>query len=862
MDRLSMPELFRKRIFVPAATLVLASAATAGVAVHLHGLHLNSTTKVGKLADGMSLVVTQQVLKPWTPERYISGRPVDLAFNSDRSQLAVLNMRSIEILDEKSGDLTTIPTATTSYCGIAYRPGDEEVWASEADRNGAADIFIAEMKRGKRAGKSRIKLPAHSLPAGIVFSSDGKTAYVALNGANTVAVIDAESHQIERQIPVDLAPLFVKLSRDGKTLYVSNRGGHAPAEGARIAYSAGVAMATDAHGAVLDGTVSIIDLASDRVQSRTVGRAPTSIALSPDGKTLAIANSHSDSVSLLDTANLNVTTIPVPTMPDHLLGTVPTAAIFSPDGRWLYVAAALNNAVIVLERHGSGYRVAGAIPTGWFPGALGFDSHNNLTVLNIKGRGNTAAVRVTNAPKGASAVGAHNTHSFEGSLMRVPVLTPEQLKVATQFVIDANNPHFSPDGGVSDLSTLGIKHVILIVKENRTYDQVLGDIGKGDSDPQYAIYGENVTPNTHALARKYVLLDNFYATGAISFDGHEWLEQGFVSDNMERSSSGPRGYAWNLSDALDVSPAGFIWQHSQRPLDVRVGGVLSVASINKKTAVQGDIDQDGASAWIEGYKLWQENEWKGVFGGKTAVPALANVEDTSFPVGVGVPDEIRASILEQEIAAAERTGHLPDLMVYSLPCDHTMGTRPGAPVPTSMVADNDYALGRIVAAVSHSRFWPETLILVVEDDAQNGTDHVDGHRTVALAIGPMIKRNVIDSNFYTQLSLVRTIQDILHVNPQTHFLKASRAMNSIFTPERDLSAYTPIQPRIPLDRLNPPVEALSGQARRDAIASRRMDWKELDDVPSQVLNRILWAEEKGYELPMPAPRHSIPADAH
>jgi hypothetical protein len=519
----------------------------------------------------------------------------------------------------------------------------------------------------------------------------------------------------------------------------------------------------------------------------------------------------------------------------------------------------------VLERQGAGYGIAGAIPTGWFPAALGFDSHGNLAVLSIKGRGNTAAAKVTNAPESASTVQAHNTHSFEGSLMRVPVLTREQLKVATQFVIDANNPEFESSGGVGNLSTLGIKHIILLVKENRTYDQVLGDIGKGNSDPEYAIYGENVTPNTHALARKYVLLDNFYATGAISFDGHEWLEQGFVGDNMERSSDGPRGYAWNLADALDVSPAGFIWQHSRRPLDVRVGGVLSELTTNREAVpgtVQSDIDQVAASAWIENYKLWKANKWQGVFGGKAAVPTLANIDDTSFPPGAGVPDQIRASILEQELAEAEKSGHLPDLMVYSLPCDHTMGTRPGAPAPSSMVADNDYALGRIVGAVSHSRFWPETLILVVEDDAQNGTDHVDGHRTVALAIGPMVKRNLIDSNFYTQLSLARTIQDILNVDPQTHFLKASRAMNSIFTPEKDLSPYSPIQPRVPFDQLNPPASALTGQARKDAIASSRMDWRELDDVPSQKLNRILWAAAKGHGLPMPSPRHTIPMDAH
>ncbi|MBS1813355.1 MAG: bifunctional YncE family protein/alkaline phosphatase family protein [Acidobacteria bacterium] len=862
-----MLKFLQKRPLFLVLMLVLASAATAAMVVRVRGLRVRSNARAGKQADGTTLVVTQQILKPWTPERYLAGRPVDMAFNHDRSQLAILNGGNIDLIDEKTGKQTSIPTSKTSYCGIAFRPGADEVWASEANRNGAASIMVAQLNATRKSGRKRIEFPKKSLPAGIAFSADGKTAYIALNGANTIAVLDAETHAIKQQIPVDLAPLFVKLSNDEKTLYVSNRGGHVPEKGARIAYSAGTAMATDEHGAVLNGTVSVIDLASGKVKSLTVERAPTSLALSPDGKTLAVTNSYSDSVSLIDTATLKIKTIAVPTMPDHLLGTVPSAVVFSPDGRWLYVAAALNNAVIVMERKGSTYQVAGAVPTGWFPGALAFDSHNSLVVLNIKGRGNTVATKTTTAPADAGVANAHNTHSFEGSLMRVPVLTPEQLKVATQFVVDANNPHFEADGGVKDLATLGIKHVILIVKENRTYDQVLGDIGKGNSDPEYALYGEQVTPNIHALARKYVLLDNFYATGAISFDGHQWLEQGFVGDNMERSTNGPRGYAWNMADALDVSPGGFFWQHPQRPLDVRVGGVLSngvtlVKAKRDDDEVQGDIDQVKSTAYFENLKLYKENKWRGRYGVKAAVPSLQNIIDSNYPGGAGIPDQMRASILEDEIAEAEKTGHLPDLMVYSLPCDHTMGTRPGAPAPKSMVADNDYALGRIVSAVSHSKFWPETLILVVEDDAQNGTDHVDGHRTVALAIGPMVKRGAVDSNFYTQLSMTRTIQDILHVDPQTHFLKASRTMNSIFTGEKDLSAYTPIAPKISLEMVNPPANALTGQAKKDAIASSKMNWSDLDDAPEQVLNRILWATEKGYNIPMPAARKSIPADVH
>lgn len=849
------PANSRTALRLLALGVLTASVGFAAVATHTHFLHLRSTARAGKQEDGTTLVVTQQILKPWTHERFIKGRPVDLAFSSDRLHLAVLNMASIELFNEKTGDQQTIKTGTTSYCGIAFRPGDHEIWASDGTRR-EASIFITKLNEaGVADAGHRIRLPNKDLPAGIAFSADGDTAYVAMNGKNVVAIIDANTLQITREIPVGLAPLFVKLSADGNTLYVSNRGGHAPTKSAFVGFSSGVAMATDQHtGAVLDGTISIVDLKSGNVREQTVGRAPTSLALSPDGKALAVANSYSDSITLMDTGTLATKTVFIPTIPDHLLGTVPTSVIFSPDGRWLYVAAALNNAVIVLQHQGDSYKVAGAFPTGWFPVSLGFDSHSELAVLNLKGRGNT--------DKGLGD-DSHNSRSFEGSLMRVPVLTPEQLKSATQFVIEANSPHFDSVGGVTDLSTLGIQHVILIVKENRTYDQVFGDIAKGNGDPKFVMFGRDITPNQHALAEKYVLLDNFYATGAISFDGHQWLEQGFVGDNVERAMDGPRGYAWNLSDALDVSPAGFIWQHSQRPLDVRVGGVLSIVTqIDPATQTQTDMN-DSTFNWALGWKLWKQGKWQGRFGGRAAVPALASVMDNRYPANfIPLTDQIRAAVFEQEIAEADKSGHLPDLMIFGLPADHTMGTRPNNPTPSAMVADNDFAVGRMVSAVSKSRFWPNTLIFIVEDDAQNGQDHVDGHRTVALAVGPMVKRDTVDSNFYTQLSMARTIQDILRIDPQTHFLKAARAMNSIFTPQRDLSTYTPVTPKIALDTMNPPIKALSGHARKDAIASSKMNWSEIDDVPSAKLNRILWAAEKGYSTPMPASGHSMPPNAH
>lgn len=812
---------------------------------------LASRAQVGEQSGGSWLVVTQQLLRPWKREQLIKGRPVDLAVNSTRSQLAVLNFAGVDLTDENTGVVQHIRTRSTSYCGIAFRPGDRELWSSEADAAGNGSLHIALLSpSGAVTGEERITFPGKAYPTGIAFSSDGRRAYVALNNRNSVAVVDADTRTMEKEIPVGLAPFSVKLSADDQTLFISNRGGVA----AGGSTSGDPAMRTDAStGAVLNGTVSIVRLRDRMTRQVVVGRAPTALALSPDGTTLAVDNAHSDSVTLIDVPTLTTRTVPIPAKPDGLLGTAPVAVVFSADGTQLFVAAALNNSVVVLRKKGRDYVEAGRVPTGWYPVGLAFDRNHDLIVLNIKGDGNTD-----------NGKGGHQSRSFEGSIMRLPQLTPDQLNAASRIVEDGDHPRFGPSGGVENLSSLGIRHVFLFVKENRTYDQVFGDMKQGNSDPRFLMYGRDITPNHHALAERYVLLDNFYATGAISFDGHQWLEQGFVSDNVERAlQSHPRGYAWNLSDALDVSPAGFIWQHARRPLNVRVGGVLSLpGEFDPKKQVARDITEDQLRPWSEYWKLYKEGKWQDVVGSRPAVPALAAVMDPAYPVNsMKIADQIRASEIEKEMAEAEKTGNLPDLMVYGLTSDHTMGTSPGSPTPSAMLADNDLALGRIVAAISKSRFWASSLILVVEDDAQNGVDHVDGHRTVALAIGPSIKRSVVDSNFYTQLSMVRTIQDILHIAPQTHFLKKSRAMNSIFTTQKDLRPYTAIYPRIALDTMNPPLSALSGTQLKAARRSAAMNWNHVDAAPEQVLNQILWWDNRGYDKVIPKTRVGLPAGA-
>ncbi len=807
---------------------------------------LQSNVPLGKLSAGMHLVPTNQLLRPWGEQALLRGRPIDLAYDSARSLFAVLNSNGVSVWHASTGtQIGEVRSRGASYAGIAYRPGDREIWASEATRNGPDNILVIPVSEsGKPGNPARIVLAGHPVPTGIAFSADGETAYVAFSRDNSVAVIDAATRKIKAMVPVGVAPFSVAVSRKSGTIFVTNRGGRRPGASATVAPSSGTDVVTDpVTGAATFGTLSVIEPRQLSVRELAVGAGPSGISFSPDQSLLAITNGHSDSVSLVNAATLSKSDIRIPAWPEGSIGSQPTAAAFANDGKTLYVACGGTNAIVVLAASGKGWEIKGALPTGWFPSALAVDREDALRVINIKGVGNTS-----------DGKGAFNTRQFEGSLLRIPAPTAAQLFAGTREVRAANEPKFEPAGGVDRLSSLGIKHVFLIVKENRTYDQVFGDVPKGNGDPNLAIYGKDVTPNHHKLAEQYVLLDNFYASGAISFEGHQWLMQAFVSDYVERALlSAPRGYAWNMSDALTVSPAGFFWQGAPRPLDVRLYGEFSLPlRWDSKTQNAVDINETDLLSWSEYWRLYKEGKWRDAVGHRSGVPALAKLTASRYPASsMRIPDQIRAESFLIDLAEREKTGKMPNLLLMTMTSDHTMGTSPGSPTPRAMVADNDLALGRMVEGISKSRFWPDSLILVVEDDAQDGFDHVDGHRTVALAIGPHIRRGVVDSNNYNQTSMVRTIQEIYRVPPRTRYLKSARPMSSIFTLTKNLTPYKHIVPDIPLDTMNPPLKALSGRRLWAARQCAAMNWNDVDDVPSDVLNRILWWDAKGYDAEYP-----------
>lgn len=812
---------FRNLAYVAAAVAALGAASAP----------LISTTLLGRQVDGSFLLVNHQLVKPWGTQLFFKGRPVDMAFDPTKRWLAVLSGTEVAILDGTSGSIVDrAKSKTTSYAGIAFSPDGKEIWASETTRTGPDSLLLISVgANGKVTGTDRLDLPGHSVPTGIAFSADGKTVYVAMHRDNVLVAYDRATRKEIQRWPTGIAPFGVVV-RDGMA-YVTNRAGSAIPPGAATAPSGGVEVPVDANGSVLPGSLTVLSLADGKREDVLVDRAPSGIAMRPDGGEVAVANGHSDTVTLVDTKTRKTKTITA--------GGQPIGVLYSADGNRLYVACAGENAVAVVE----GGKVVGAVPTGWFPSALALDSKGDLRVVNIKGVGNTE-----------QAPGSFNSRAFEGSLLTIPAPSRAQAAAGQREVKLANAPRFTPQGGVKDLDRLGIEHVFLLIKENRTYDQVFGDMPVGNGKKEFAIYPREVTPNHHALAEQFVLLDNFYATGAISFEGHQWLMMGFVSDHVERAlQAAPRGYAWNMADGLAVAPQGFFWQNARRPLKVQLLGPLSLPAIfDAKTGLVKDVNESGLPPWTFYWDHYQKGTWRDVIASRCGVPALKGIYDERFPPSeMKIPDVIRAEAFLERLGKWEKDGTTPNLTIVTMTSDHTVGKNPGAPTPRAMMADNDLALGRMVEGISKSKMWAKSLILVVEDDAQDGVDHVAGNRTVALAIGPHIKRKALNSNFFTQTSMVRTIQDIFRIEPKTPFLKASRAMNSLFVKDADLTPYTHIPTRLKLDELNPPLQALTGRERWAAEESAKMNWSEVDDVPTDTLNRILWGDAKGYATPYP-----------
>jgi YVTN family beta-propeller protein len=836
---------------------------TLGIGATVRAVHHRPV--VGMQPDGSFIVPNGQTLTPAGTHIEVNDRPLGMVVSPDGSLLAVVagsnfNPRALHIIDLRTRALKqTIPIAN-SFVGVAFSPAGDTIYVGGGASN---DVKIFKATAGAFVADGTIPISGGPQPSGLTLNGDGTRLYVALNQTNEVAVIDTATRTVTR-VKTGTYPYTAVVSGDGKKVYVSNWGGRIPGPG-DFTDGQNPVVVDRRTGIPSTGTVSVLDTATNTVVKQIdVGLHPTGMAVSPSGDRVYVTNANSDTVSAIDTASDQVVrTLHVGgggTQRPLLLGGAPNAIAVSPNGQTLFVANAAQNAVAVVDAKGGDDAVRGMIPTGWYPAAVALSlAGDQLFVASGYGFGSIA-------PTPASRDG----RSFVDRVGVVSILDVPDRQALRRFTdqVQRNNRSLPPDVGGDDgdhrhgsgngngndgrngrkdnghhadpiPEEVGqaspIKHVFYIIKENRTYDQVLGDLPQGNGDPSLVEFGRDVSPNHHALAEQFVLLDNYYGPGDQSALGHRWVLQAYPSDWVHKY-----GNARNNQNPMLLGPTDAIYDHAKaRGLSVRAYGERGANTITPANAT-----------WTDIYNDWKNGTTTVDIAAQAIIVGLRDVYHPRYPAAESrVPDQYRADIFLKEFAEFEKNGNLPSLNLLLLYDDHTEGTSPGFPTPRAAVADNDLALGRIVDAISHSRYWKESAIFVTEDDSQDGLDHVDGHRTVGFVISPYVKHGHVDSTLFSIVNVFRTIEQILGLSPVNQFDQAAEPMFSLFTSKPDLAAYTARPNQIPLNEMNPTMAGLVGLQRQLAKFSLTIDSSEPDSADADLLNRAIWHSVKGFDTP-------------
>jgi len=582
------------------------------------------------------------------------------------------------------------------------------------------------------------------------------------------------------------------------------------------------------------------------------GEHPSAMAFSKDGSRLFVACANTNAVWVVDLASRTAREqVSVALHPQAPAGSTPNSLGLSPDGNTLLVANADNNAVAVVDVSRPGTSVVkGFIPTGWYPTAAQF-SRDGRRIYVLSGRGLTSLANPRGPQPGVFAGDGQYTGSMLlGSLSVVPTPDDAQLAAYTKKVLavtpytdatrlaPARAPALSPiPRKVGESSP--IKHVFYVIRENRTYDQILGDLEKGNGDPTLCLFGEDVTPNAHALAREFVVLDNFYVDAEVSYSGHAFSTAAYATDFVNKvwpMNYGGRGGKYlsegggaqrNAYGNVTAPEHGYIWDACTRAgVSVRSYGEFATRDEGKL----GQAAEAGGKGPIE-----------------ATVPGLKGfVSPTYPPWDLSIPDNQRVDAWLKEFAEYEADGKLPALSIVRLGNDHTSGTRAGYPTPTAMIAENDLALGRLVETISKSRYWKDSAIFVLEDDAQNGPDHVDAHRSPAFVVSPYVRRGSVDSALYTTSGMLRTMELILGLPPMSQYDAAASPMYGTFQTAPVLTPYTHREARVSLEERN-------DASAPGAAASAAMDFDQPDRAPDLELSEIVWKAVRGAKSAMPPP---------
>ena len=851
----------------------------------------SSSEPVGEIGPQRYVTPVHQVLTPIGMQVELPGmRPQAVALSPNGRLLATSGKTpELVLIDPQNGDIkqrVALPSSETrnpdtisshilkpdksgqlSYTGLIFSPDGSRIYLSNV--NGDIKVFSVSPE-GQASGLFSIALPAakapnrkEEIPAGLAISQDGHRLYAALNLSNRLVQIDTATGEVLRFWPVGVAPYGVVLV--GDKAYVSNWGGRLPDDDSLTGpVGQGMRVRVDPVRFIAnEGSVSVIHLTQEKpVNHIRVGLHSSAIAGSPDGRHVVVANAGGDTLSVIDTqTDTVVETVWAKSSPADLFGASPNALAFNAKGDELYVANGTQNAVAVFRFHPGESKLLGLIPVGWFPGAVAYDPlRHRLMVANIKGVGSTRGLKGKQANE-------FNTYQYHGTLSIVPIPQSQELPSLTCTVLEnyrhplleearqparPNQPSRPIPQRVGEPSVF--EHVVYIIKENRTYDQVLGDIPTGNGNPSLCIFGAEITPNQHNMVRQFVLLDNMYCSGILSADGHQWADSAFATDYMEKSFAGfPRSYPDGMEDsdvdALAYAPTGFIWDNViAHGKSLRMYGEFAITET--AWAVPG---KKGSPIFLDYYHDFIDQTHRINIASRPAIESLRpHLNTRTVGWDLDIPDQFRAAQFIAELHEFERSGTFPHLSIVCLPNDHTSGTKAGSPTPAAQVADNDLAFGRIVDAISHSRFWEKTCIFAIEDDPQAGWDHVSGFRTTAYVISPYTKRNTVVGTQYNQTSILRTIELILGLPPMNQIDATATAMSDCFNDTPDFTPYVAVPANIPLDRMNPNPKSISDATlRKDAMASATLPLHEVDRCPEDVLNRILWHAMKGPLEPYP-----------
>jgi YVTN family beta-propeller protein len=842
-----------------------------------------------QLPDNISPQNPRQILLPWNRiiqpaglqiffgDKDFENHSMDAALSPDGKYLAVMERYSIVFISTADNHVIfTLPDyhcpeltgGMNTYSGITWHLDNNSTyvyWSAIGIRNRS---FVVSAKwDGSKAEFNRLieykaaPNTAMALPNEILITKESSREfiYVVLNGNNTLIKQDLKTGDTIWISDPGVAPYGI--AKAAGKIYVTNWAGRFPEAGDKNVAGVpwGVARVdNNAGGSTREGSVAVIDPADGKILKEIiVGLHPNEIIANKSGKFIYVTNSNSDNVSVINTSTDEVAeTINVRLQPsiNQFFGDSPDGLCLSPDNKTLFVANGMDNAIASIQLGknaadkgcGKSSIVSGFIPTGAYPSAISFLNPGILYVCNLEASG----VRL-GLPDEKSKNIVYNSHHMMASVSVIPVPQKKELKTYTDTVIAVNDlaratlsrekplPDAKPKAVPERIGEPSLfKHVLYIIKENRTYDQVLGDMKQGDGDPALCIYGADITPNTHKLCEEFMLLDNFHVSGKSSPEGHQWTDASIVTDYIEKNMRAWfRSYPHVQTDALVYAPTGFLWDNGLKyGKSVRIYGEASIPVFDNKLK------------WTDIYNMYIKGE-KVDFYNKTTIEPVKNILCQTYPSygNHEFSDAMRADAFIKELHDYEALpgDQLPELMIMALPNDHANGLRPGSPTPRAMVADNDRALGLIVEAITKSRFWENTVIFVVEDDSQSGWDHVSAYRTVSLVISPYSRMKSVNHTFYTQPSMVRTIEQILGLPPMNIQDAIANPMTDCFGNIMDKTPFLAVPSNIRIDEMNPQLVSLSGKALYYAKKSMLPEFDGIDSGDDDLLNRILWFAQKG-----------------